>query len=55
MGRDNPEKMTEDSRIQVEALDKNAKDFGIHYYPVTISGRGSCISSAPNRAGPCRA
>ncbi len=23
-----------ESRIQVEALDKNAKDFGIHYYPV---------------------
>ncbi|MBO9411858.1 MULTISPECIES: 3-isopropylmalate dehydratase large subunit [unclassified Ruegeria] len=28
-GIENPE-----SRIQVEALDKNAKDFGIHYYPV---------------------
>ena len=28
-GIQNPE-----SRIQVEALDKNAKDFGIHYYPV---------------------
>lgn len=24
----------EESRIQVEALDKNAKEFGIHYYPV---------------------
>ena len=24
----------EESRIQVDALDKNAKDFGIHYYPV---------------------
>ncbi|MDG2475270.1 MAG: 3-isopropylmalate dehydratase large subunit [Paracoccaceae bacterium] len=24
----------EESRIQVEALDKNAKDFGINYYPV---------------------
>ena len=23
----------EESRIQVEALDKNAKEFGIHYYP----------------------
>ncbi|WP_306006338.1 3-isopropylmalate dehydratase large subunit [Aquicoccus porphyridii] len=33
-GRENPEAMTEDSRIQVAALDKNAKDFGIHYYPV---------------------
>ncbi|MEM7090471.1 MAG: 3-isopropylmalate dehydratase large subunit [Pseudomonadota bacterium] len=28
-GIENPE-----SRIQVDALDKNAKDFGIHYYPV---------------------
>ncbi|WP_170546452.1 3-isopropylmalate dehydratase large subunit [Ruegeria arenilitoris] len=28
-GIENPE-----SRIQVEALDRNAKDFGIHYYPV---------------------
>ncbi|MGR3519217.1 MAG: aconitase family protein, partial [Roseovarius sp.] len=25
----------EDSRIQVEALDKNARDFGINYYPVS--------------------
>ena len=24
----------EESRIQVEALDKNAREFGIHYYPV---------------------
>jgi 3-isopropylmalate/(R)-2-methylmalate dehydratase large subunit len=24
----------EESRIQVEALDKNARDFGLHYYPV---------------------
>ncbi len=24
----------EESRIQLEALDKNARDFGIHYYPV---------------------
>jgi 3-isopropylmalate/(R)-2-methylmalate dehydratase large subunit len=50
-GRDNPDQMPEDSRIQVAALDKNAKEFGIHYYPVTMCGRGSCISSAPNRAG----
>ena len=28
------------SRIQVEALDKNAKDFGIHYYPVTDIRQG---------------
>ena len=24
----------EESRIQLDALDKNAKDFGVHYYPV---------------------
>jgi 3-isopropylmalate/(R)-2-methylmalate dehydratase large subunit len=30
----------EDSRIQVEALDKNAKDFGIHYYPVSDVRQG---------------
>ncbi|MEM8804109.1 MAG: 3-isopropylmalate dehydratase large subunit, partial [Pseudomonadota bacterium] len=34
-GIENPE-----SRIQVEALDKNAKDFGIHYYPVTDIRQG---------------
>ncbi|WP_137702436.1 3-isopropylmalate dehydratase large subunit [Marimonas lutisalis] len=33
-GREDPAQMTEDSRIQVAALDKNAKEFGIHYYPV---------------------
>jgi 3-isopropylmalate/(R)-2-methylmalate dehydratase large subunit len=30
----------EDSRIQVEALDKNARDFGIHYYPVSDVRQG---------------
>ncbi|WP_444463678.1 3-isopropylmalate dehydratase large subunit [Rhodobacter capsulatus] len=30
----------EESRIQVEALDKNAKEFGIHYYPVTDIRQG---------------
>ena len=35
MGRENPGQMTEESRIQVEALDKNAKEFGVHYYPVS--------------------
>ena len=30
----------EESRIQVEALDKNAKDFGIHYYPVNDVRQG---------------
>ncbi|WP_306110886.1 MULTISPECIES: 3-isopropylmalate dehydratase large subunit [Roseovarius] len=39
-GRDNPEAMPEDSRIQVAALDKNAKDFGIHYYPVSDVRQG---------------
>ncbi len=39
-GRDNPANMTEDSRIQVAALDKNAKDFGIHYYPVSDIRQG---------------
>ncbi|RBW61221.1 3-isopropylmalate dehydratase large subunit [Ruegeria sp. A3M17] len=34
-GIENPE-----SRIQVEALDKNAKDFGIHYYPVNDIRQG---------------
>ncbi|MFC3612497.1 3-isopropylmalate dehydratase large subunit [Lutimaribacter marinistellae] len=39
-GRENPEQMPEDSRIQVAALDKNAKDFGIHYYPVSDIRQG---------------
>ncbi len=30
----------EESRIQVEALDKNAKDFGINYYPVSDVRQG---------------
>ncbi len=30
----------EESRIQVEALDKNAIDFGIHYYPVSDVRQG---------------
>ena len=30
----------EESRIQVEALDKNAKEFGIHYYPVNDIRQG---------------
>ncbi|MEM7439569.1 MAG: 3-isopropylmalate dehydratase large subunit [Pseudomonadota bacterium] len=40
LGRDNPDQMPEDSRIQVAALDKNAKDFGIHYYPVSDVRQG---------------
>ena len=39
-GRENPAQMPEESRIQVAALDKNAKDFGIHYYPVTDVRQG---------------
>ena len=54
-GRDNPDQMPEDSRIQVAALDTNAKEFGIITIRSAMCGRGSCISSAPNRAGPCRA
>ena len=34
-GIENPE-----SKIQVEALDKNAADFGIHYYPVSDARQG---------------
>ena len=30
----------EESRIQVEALDKNAKDFGVNYYPVSDIRQG---------------
>ena len=30
----------EERRIQVEALDKNARDFGVHYYPVSDIRQG---------------
>jgi 3-isopropylmalate/(R)-2-methylmalate dehydratase large subunit len=40
LDRANASTMTEESRIQVEALDKNAKDFGIHYYPVSDVRQG---------------
>ena len=30
----------EESRIQVEALDRNARDFGVHYYPVNDIRQG---------------
>ncbi|MDW3223323.1 MAG: 3-isopropylmalate dehydratase large subunit [Paracoccaceae bacterium] len=40
LDRANAATMTEDSRIQVEALDTNAKEFGIHYYPVTDVRQG---------------
>ncbi len=39
-GREDPAQMTEDSRIQVAALDRNARDFGIHYYPVNDIRQG---------------
>ena len=39
-GREDPKNMTEDSAIQVAALDKNAKDFGINYYPVSDIRQG---------------
>ena len=32
--------MNEESRIQVEALDRNARDFGVHYYPVSDIRQG---------------
>ncbi|MBC6443112.1 MAG: 3-isopropylmalate dehydratase large subunit [Rhodobacteraceae bacterium] len=38
--RGDPATMPEDSRIQMAALDKNARDFGIHYYPVTDIRQG---------------
>ncbi|MEM6760065.1 MAG: 3-isopropylmalate dehydratase large subunit [Pseudomonadota bacterium] len=39
-GREDPKNMTEDSAIQVAALDKNAREFGIHYYPVSDIRQG---------------
>ena len=39
-GRDDPAEMPEDSRVQVAALDTNAREFGIHYYPVTDVRQG---------------
>ena len=39
-GREDPKNMTEDSAIQVAALDTNAKEFGIHYYPVSDIRQG---------------
>ncbi|SDW75295.1 3-isopropylmalate dehydratase large subunit [Litoreibacter albidus] len=40
LDRANAKTMTEDSRVQVEALDKNAKEFGLHYYPVSDVRQG---------------
>jgi 3-isopropylmalate/(R)-2-methylmalate dehydratase large subunit len=40
LDRANAATMTEDSRVQVAALDQNAKDFGINYYPVSDVRQG---------------
>ncbi|SOH92999.1 3-isopropylmalate/(R)-2-methylmalate dehydratase large subunit [Monaibacterium marinum] len=40
LDRANAATMTEDSRVQVDALDSNAKEFGIHYYPVSDVRQG---------------
>jgi 3-isopropylmalate/(R)-2-methylmalate dehydratase large subunit len=40
LDRANVTTMTEDSRIQVAALDTNAKEFGLHYYPVSDVRQG---------------
>lgn len=40
LDRADPATMTEESRIQVGALDTNAKEFGIHYYPVSDVRQG---------------
>ena len=40
LDRANAATMTEDSRVQVAALDTNAKEFGINYYPVSDVRQG---------------
>ena len=45
-GREDPAQMTEDSRIQVAALDRNAREFGIHYYPVSDIRQGIVFTAA---------
>ncbi|EET48655.1 3-isopropylmalate dehydratase large subunit [Thalassobium sp. R2A62] len=40
LDRADAQTMTEDSRIQVAALDENAKEFGLHYYPVSDVRQG---------------
>jgi 3-isopropylmalate/(R)-2-methylmalate dehydratase large subunit len=47
--------MTRTAASRSAALDKNAKDFGIHYYPVSDIRQGIVHIVGPNRAGPCRA
>ena len=56
LGRENPENMTEDSRIQVAALDTNARDFGIHYLSRQRRAAGDRAYRGPRTGlGPCRA
>jgi len=40
LDRTKGEVKNEESRIQLEALDKNARDFGVHYYPVNDVRQG---------------
>ena len=40
LDRNDGEVKNEESRIQLEALDKNARDFGVHYYPVNDVRQG---------------
>ena len=44
-GIDEPE-----SRLQVETLERNVKEFGVPYFPIDSIPRASSISSAPSRA-----
>ena len=45
----------DESRIQVEALAKNAADFGIEYYDENDLRQGTSILLAPSRVSRCRA
>ena len=40
LDREEPGTMPEDSRVQMEALDQNAREFNIHYYPVNDVRQG---------------
>ena len=44
------------SRLQVETLDANIKEYGAKvYFPFSTSSRASCTSSARSRARRCPA
>jgi len=45
----------EESRIQVETLAKNAKDFGVEYFHERDKRQGIVHVVGPNRASPCLA